>query len=87
MARMAEGTLVNTLANVPMRFLEEGAVLLRPRLPPLLNTACDPRPQSGNALFVFRCLESWDEVSLWQSEIIEGCVNHDWEILKRASSM
>jgi len=70
-----------------MRFLEEGAVLLRATETPLLCLGSDARPQTGNALFVFQCLESWKETWLLQSEVIHGCDHCDWEILKRASSM
>lgn len=75
---------MNSLAKVPMRFLEEGAVLLRAEQAPLL---CEKWIREGfrdRRYCVFRCLETWTRVTLGADVIVDGCERRGWEILKRS---
>jgi hypothetical protein len=67
-----------------MAFLVNGAVLLRSEQSPLLFIRAESRPQTGNHLCFFRDLETSKEVILQTSEVIHGCEEREWEILKRS---
>lgn len=67
-----------------MRFLEAGAVLLRPELPPLLCVRWLRQEFRDRNYCVFRCLETWMSVTLGQDVVIDGCERRGWEIVKRS---
>jgi len=67
-----------------MRFLEEGAVLLRPEQSPLLCVRWLRKGFRDRNYYVFRCLETWMSVTLGTDVIVDGCERRGWEIMKRS---
>lgn len=70
--------------KVPLRFLEEGAVLFRAQHTPLIFEKWSRAGSRDRKYGVFRCLETWARITLGVDVIVEGCERWKWEILKRS---